>query len=187
MGSTAFMIIYYYFEGKYKFEVLWIIFSLAGLSDFLDGYLSRKWNVTSNLGKCLDPISDKLLLITSILILIHARYINLIAAFILMSREIIISGLREFLALEKISLHVSKLAKWKTAFQIIGIGACFFKGSKALISLYMEYCSNIFLLYPLTLSIKNIDIFVNATLFLAVYATLHTGVSYICKSSKYLK
>jgi CDP-diacylglycerol--glycerol-3-phosphate 3-phosphatidyltransferase len=90
MVGAAFMVLYYYFGESYKFEILWIIFSLAGISDFLDGYLSRKWNVTSNLGKCLDPISDKLLLITSLLILVHARVIDLIIAFILMGREIII-------------------------------------------------------------------------------------------------
>ena len=187
MLGTLLMVLYYCFFESYKFEILWTIFFISAISDFFDGYLSRKFNATSNFGKCLDPISDKLLLITAIFLLIDAKQINLFVAFALMGREIVISGLREFLALQKVELPVSRLAKWKTMFQLVGVGMCFFVKADAIIFFVLNACNGILVLMPITLLFENLEVFKNLILALAVYTTLHTGVSYLYSSSKYLK
>jgi cardiolipin synthase len=187
MIGTIFMVFYYYFATFYKFEMLWFIFFLASVSDYFDGYISRKFNAVSNFGKCLDPISDKLLLITALLILVDAKLINLIIAFILIGREIIISGLREFLSLQNVELPVSRLSKWKTAFQLLGVGMCFFSNAYYITSGYLNHFADFTLLAPLTYVIENIEIATNVILVIAIYTTLHTAFSYICSSAKYLK
>jgi cardiolipin synthase len=187
MVGTVFMVYYYYFATFYKFEILWFVFFLASISDYLDGYISRKFNAVSNFGKCLDPISDKLLLITALIILIDAKLINLLVAFILIGREIIISGLREFLSLQNIELPVSRLAKWKTSFQLFGVGMCFFSNAYYLTSGYLKHFGDFIILAPLTYIIENTEIATNIILVIAVYTTLHTAFSYIRSSAKYLQ
>ena len=103
-----------------------IIFIIASLSDYLDGYLARKYKFTSNFGTMLDPIADKLLIILVGSILSYRGDINgihLIPFLLIVSREIFISGIREYLAQldEKISLPVSKLGKYKTAAQMMAL------------------------------------------------------------------
>jgi len=103
-----------------------IIFIIASLSDYLDGYLARKYKFTSNFGTMLDPIADKLLIILVGSILCYRGDINgihLIPFLLIVSREIFISGIREYLAQlnEKISLPVSKLGKYKTAAQMMAL------------------------------------------------------------------
>ncbi|MEZ5811046.1 MAG: CDP-diacylglycerol--glycerol-3-phosphate 3-phosphatidyltransferase [Rhizobiaceae bacterium] len=103
------------------------IFALASITDFLDGYLARIWKQTSNIGRMLDPIADKLLVSTCLLLLAADtdRTIagwSLWAAIIILCREILVSGLREYLADLKVSVPVTTLAKWKTAIQLFAIG-----------------------------------------------------------------
>jgi cardiolipin synthase len=101
-----------------------IIFTLAGITDFLDGYLARSWKVQSNLGRILDPIADKLIVIVAITMLIFLNKINglnIFAAITILMREIIISGIREGLSGIKLILPVSNLGKIKTTIQIISI------------------------------------------------------------------
>jgi CDP-diacylglycerol--glycerol-3-phosphate 3-phosphatidyltransferase len=103
-----------------------IIFIIASLSDYLDGYLARKYKFTSNFGTMLDPIADKLLIILVGSMLCYRGDINgihLIPFLLIVSREIFISGIREYLAQlnEKISLPVSKLGKYKTAAQMMAL------------------------------------------------------------------
>lgn len=101
------------------------IFVVASLTDFLDGYLARIWEQTSNIGRVLDPIADKLL-VASILLLLAADGTiagwSLWAAITILCREILVSGLREFLAGLKVSVPVTQLAKWKTTIQLVAIG-----------------------------------------------------------------
>ena len=104
-----------------------IIFILASVTDYLDGYLARAWQQTSNIGRMLDPIADKLLVATCLLLLAADtdRTIagwSLWAAIIILCREILVSGLREYLAALKVSVPVTQLAKWKTAIQMVSIG-----------------------------------------------------------------
>ncbi|MTI19039.1 CDP-diacylglycerol--glycerol-3-phosphate 3-phosphatidyltransferase [Rhodobacteraceae bacterium RKSG542] len=115
----------FYFPGTTSNWVALAIFVTAALTDFLDGYLARAWKQQSKLGRMLDPIADKLLVSVSLLVLTHAGIIgqwSLIAAIIILCREILVSGLREFLAELQVSVPVTKLAKWKTTVQLVAIG-----------------------------------------------------------------
>jgi cardiolipin synthase len=101
------------------------LFAMASITDFLDGYLARIWKQTSNIGKMLDPIADKLL-VSSVLLLVAADGTiagwSLWAAIIILCREILVSGLREYLAALKVSVPVTRIAKWKTTAQMVAIG-----------------------------------------------------------------
>jgi cardiolipin synthase len=100
------------------------IFATASITDFLDGYLARIWKQTSTIGRMLDPIADKLLVSACLLLLAADGTIagwSLWAAIIILCREILVSGLREYLAELKVSVPVSQLAKWKTTIQMVAI------------------------------------------------------------------
>ena len=101
------------------------IFIAAGVTDILDGYFARMWGQQSSLGKMLDAIADKLLVASCLLMLAADGTIRgwtLLAAVIILCREILVSGLREFLADLHVSLPVTKLAKWKTMGQLVALG-----------------------------------------------------------------
>lgn len=101
------------------------IFVAAGVTDALDGYLARAWEQQSPLGRMLDPIADKLLVAAALMMLAAQQTIagwSLWAAVIIMSREILVSGLREFLGELAVSVPVSRLAKYKTVVQMVAIG-----------------------------------------------------------------
>jgi len=102
------------------------LFAAAGITDFLDGYLARQWGIQTRLGRFLDPVADKLLVVAVILLLIAFDRIDgfwtVLAAIVIVCREILVSGLREFLAEIRVGMPVSSLAKWKTTVQILAIG-----------------------------------------------------------------
>ena len=101
------------------------IFVVAAVTDFFDGYLARAWNLQSSLGRMLDPIADKLLVAASLLMLVADRSVtswSIWAAIVILCREILVSGLREFLAELRVSVPVTRVAKWKTAAQLTAIG-----------------------------------------------------------------
>jgi cardiolipin synthase len=100
------------------------LFVAAGLTDWLDGYLARAWEQQSTLGRMLDPIADKLLVGAVLLMLVHDNTISGVsiwAAIVILCREILVSGLREFLAELNVKVHVTQLAKWKTAAQLVAL------------------------------------------------------------------
>ncbi len=102
-----------------------LVFSIAGFTDFFDGWLARKLDVQSGFGRMLDPIADKLMVATCLLLLVGYDIIkdyHLIAALIILCREILVSGLREYLMELQVALPVSTLAKYKTAIQMVAIG-----------------------------------------------------------------
>jgi len=102
------------------------IFTLAGITDFFDGYLARKFNMMSKLGQFMDPIADKLLIAATLMMMVAMQRIEgyaVLAAVIILVREFAVSGLREFLAELKVSVPVSLLAKWKTTVQMFAL--CF--------------------------------------------------------------
>ncbi len=102
------------------------VFAFAGITDFLDGYIARAWQQQSALGQMLDPIADKLLVGVAVLMLVANGAISgwsTWAAVIILSREILVSGLREFLAGLQVTVAVSQLAKWKTTVQMVAL--CF--------------------------------------------------------------
>jgi len=101
------------------------IYCAAAITDFFDGYLARAWSQQSSLGRMLDPIADKLLVAAALLMLVADRTIagwSLWAAIVILCREILVSGLREYLAELRVSVPVSTVAKWKTAAQFTALG-----------------------------------------------------------------
>lgn len=116
--------ILFFFEGDTARWFAVGIFALAGITDFLDGYLARAWSQQSPLGRMLDPIADKLIVGAALLLLVSDQTISgwsLWAALIILSREILVSGLREYLAELNVRVAVSWLAKWKTTVQIVAL------------------------------------------------------------------
>ena len=115
----------FYLNGDGARWVALTLFILAGITDYLDGYFARRWAQISPLGRFLDPIADKLLVAAVILILVAKDQIAgwvVLPALIILCREVLVSGLREFLALANVSVPVSQLAKWKTLLQMVALG-----------------------------------------------------------------
>ena len=114
----------FFFDGPASRWAAFAIFVAACITDWLDGYLARIWEQQTNLGRMLDPIADKLLVGATLLMLVYTQAISgwsIWAALIILSREILVSGLREFLAELNVKVHVTQLAKWKTTFQFIAL------------------------------------------------------------------
>jgi cardiolipin synthase len=114
------------------YAVGWVIYALIALTDYLDGYLARAQGTVSKLGVFLDPIADKIMVAAVILMLVATGDIggwHLIAAMIILLREIMVSGLREFLGGLQVSVPVSQLAKWKTTLQLLALGALILAGA----------------------------------------------------------
>ena len=103
-----------------------ILFVIAAVTDWFDGYFARRYHQISRFGRFLDPIADKLLVAAALVMLVDSgtlRGLNVLAALIILAREILVSGLREFLAEIRALLPVSRLAKWKTGAQMVAIAA----------------------------------------------------------------
>jgi cardiolipin synthase (CMP-forming) len=101
------------------------IYVVAAVTDFFDGYLARKWQMQSGLGRMLDPIADKVLVAVVLLVLSADGILyggHIWAAIIILSREVLVSGLREYLGQLRVSVPVTKIAKWKTTVQLVAIG-----------------------------------------------------------------
>ncbi|MFC6444510.1 CDP-diacylglycerol--glycerol-3-phosphate 3-phosphatidyltransferase [Shinella zoogloeoides] len=127
--AVPLIVLCFFIEGRLessdfaRWTAFWL-FVAASITDYLDGYLARIWNQTSNIGRMLDPIADKLL-VASVLLLMAADGTiagwTIWAAIIILCREILVSGLREYLADLKVSVPVTRIAKWKTAIQMFAI------------------------------------------------------------------
>jgi CDP-diacylglycerol--glycerol-3-phosphate 3-phosphatidyltransferase/cardiolipin synthase len=120
-------------------ELGWLLafalYCLMGITDYFDGYLARAQGTVSKMGVFLDPIADKIMVASVILMLVGTRHdaasitgIQLIPALVILLREIAVSGLREFLAGLRVSVPVSALAKWKTTLQLVALGALILAG-----------------------------------------------------------
>jgi cardiolipin synthase len=103
-----------------------VLFAIAGITDWLDGHFARRWEQQSEIGRFLDPIADKLLVAATLFMLAalgrFSSPLSLFPSLVILSREILVSGLREYLAGLRVRLPVSRLAKWKTAIQMVAIG-----------------------------------------------------------------
>ena len=150
------------------------LLALAGLSDYLDGFYARKYNVISNFGKIVDPIADKLLVISVIFALAYdhmlSYYFAFIPALLIILREIFISGLRESIAEYNFSISVSVLAKWKTTIQLFACGS------------FLLWRSDDFF-YQLNM----IALISHVLLWLAAIITIITGIEYVLKTNAFLK
>ena len=118
--------------GWFDYALAFALYCLMGITDYFDGYLARAKGTVSRLGMFLDPIADKVMIAAVIVMLVFVRSIegvNVIAALVILLREIMVSGLREFLAGLRISVPVTQLAKWKTTFQLVALGALILAGA----------------------------------------------------------
>ncbi len=139
------------------------LFTLAGITDFLDGYLARSMRQLSRFGRMLDHIADKLLVASVILMLVAFDKAPVLAALVILCREFLVSGLREYLAEVSVGMPVSRLAKWKTVIQMFAIGF-----------LLVGEAGPTFFVPLLT------TVFVGETLlWIAVALTLYTGFGYM--------
>jgi cardiolipin synthase len=121
------------------YAITFVLYCIVGITDYFDGLLARAQGQISKLGQFLDPIADKIMVGAVIVMLMASRKadgnppiiedVNIIPALIILLREIIVSGLREFLAELRVSMPVSHLAKWKTTFQLVALGALILGGA----------------------------------------------------------
>ena len=120
------------------YAITFVLYCIVGITDYFDGYLARAQGRISRLGQFLDPIADKIMVAAVLVMLISSRKANplpeiaglhIVPGLVILLREIIVSGLREFLAELRVSIPVSALAKWKTAFQMIALGALILGGA----------------------------------------------------------
>jgi len=111
----------FYLKGNVGYILAAALFALASATDWLDGYLARSRNEVTPFGRFLDPVADKLLVATALVLLVEAERAPALLAAIIIGREIVISALREWLAQVSSIVHVSALGKWKTAVQMLAI------------------------------------------------------------------
>ena len=159
----------FYLPGFYGDILPFALFVIASFTDFLDGLLARIYKEESKLGELLDPIADKIIVATALLLLVMDQTIKnyeVIAAIIILIREILISGLREFLAKGKIKLPVSNLAKLKTFLQMFSISLLLLGDTGNKILNFQDY------------NAQTIGIIL---LWLSAFLTLYTGYDYLRK------
>jgi len=111
----------FYLPGGWGYVLATLLFSLAAITDWLDGYLARSRNEITPFGRFLDPVADKLLVATALVLLVETHRTPALLAAIIISREIVIGALREWLAQHATIVHVSLLGKWKTGMQMAAI------------------------------------------------------------------
>ena len=172
MGRSDFLLL----DVKIVYFVSFILFILAALSDFLDGWIARKKSQESEIGRILDPIADKLLVILALVpILINFNHILIFfPSIIIIFREILVSGLRESLKSNDLILEVTKLSKWKTASQLIAV-------SSLLLSLSFPILS-----FPIW--VNNLPLFLGLIfIWLASILSIFTGFNYIYKVVSFYK
>ncbi len=162
-------VITFYLPGVLGDLIPFFIFLLASFTDFLDGLLARLYKEESKLGELLDPIADKIIVAAALVLLVmngSIRGYEVIAAIIILTREILISGLREFLARSKVSMPVTSLAKFKTFIQMFAIAILLTGESGNAIVNFQNYNAH-------TVGI--------ILLWLSAFLTLYTGYDYVKK------
>jgi len=166
---VPFFVLAFYLPGFYGDLTAFAIFVIASFTDFLDGMLARMMGEESKLGELLDPIADKIIVATALILLVMSgtiRHYEVIAAIIILTREILISGLREFLAKGQIKLPVSNLAKLKTFLQMLAIALLLTGETGNKILNFQDY------------NAQTIGIIL---LWLSAFLTLYTGYEYLRK------
>jgi cardiolipin synthase len=156
-------------EPAYGYQLALALYTVASVTDYIDGYMARRLRVESPLGEMLDPIADKLLVAAVLLALASVTssgWLFLVPALIILIREFMISGLREFLAKQNVSAPVTRLAKWKTTAQILALG--FLMGAPGFPSFPFAHEIGITLLW------------------LAAILTVQTGSAYLINAVKFV-
>jgi cardiolipin synthase len=166
---VPFFVLAFYLPGFYGDLTAFALFVVASFTDFLDGMLARLMGEESKLGELLDPIADKIIVATALILLVMSgtiRHYEVIAAIIILTREILISGLREFLARGQIKLPVTNLAKLKTFLQMVAISLLLTGETGNKIINFQDY------------NAQTIGIIL---LWLSAFLTLYTGYEYLRK------
>ena len=166
---VPFFVLAFYLPGFYGDLTAFALFVIASFTDFLDGMLARMMGEESKLGELLDPIADKIIVATALILLVMSgtiRHYEVIAAIIILTREILISGLREFLARGQIKLPVTNLAKLKTFLQMLAIALLLTGKTGNRIINFQDY------------NAQTIGIIL---LWLSAFLTLYTGYEYLIK------
>ena len=166
---VPFFVLAFYLPGFYGDLTAFVLFVIASFTDFLDGMLARMMGEESKLGELLDPIADKIIVATALILLVMSgtiRHYEVIAAIIILTREILISGLREFLAKGQIKLPVTNLAKLKTFLQMVAIALLLTGETGNKILNFQNY------------NAQTIGIIL---LWLSAFLTLYTGYEYLRK------
>ena len=166
---VPFFVIAFFLPGFYGDIIALILFIVASFTDFLDGMLARMMEQESKLGELLDPIADKIIVAAALILLVMNGTIKnyeVIAAIIILTREILVSGLREFLAKGRIKLPVSNLSKLKTVLQMVSIGLLLSGETGNKIINFQDYKA------------QTIGIIL---LWLSAFLTLYTGYEYLRK------
>ena len=164
----------FYLPGFYGDLIPFILFVVASFTDFLDGLLARMFKEESKLGELLDPVADKIIVATALVLLVMndtIRNYEVIAAIIILTREILISGLREFLGKAQISMPVTGLAKFKTFIQMFAIAILLTGDSGNALVNFQDYNAH-------TIGI--------ILLWLSAFLTLYTGYDYVKKGIEHI-
>ena len=171
---VPFFVVSFFLPGFYGEIIPFLLFILASFTDFLDGLLARLYKEESKLGELLDPIADKIIVSTALILLVMNETIQnyeVIAAIIILTREILISGLREFLADVQIKMPVSSLAKVKTFIQMFSIAILLTGETGNKIINFEDY------------NAQTIGI---VLLWLSAFLTLYTGYDYVRKGIEHV-
>jgi cardiolipin synthase len=166
MLSIPIIVMSFYFDdSKFAHRLGGIVFAMASITDFFDGYLARKYDIVSSFGKMFDPIADKVLVGCVLVMLVKAGSADEIPCLLILAREFFVAGLREFLAQVRVSVPVTRLAKLKTAIQMLAM--------------------TMLILGSIGSGIDSLDLIGQIFLWIAAILTLVTGYSYLKASSKY--
>lgn len=167
MVAIPIIIMSFYFEdSKFAHRLGALVFVLASLTDFFDGFLARKYNLVSSFGTMFDPIADKVLVGCVILMLVRFGRADEIPCLLILSREFVVAGFREFLAQVKVSVPVTRLAKTKTFIQMLAM--------------------TMLLLGTTGSGIEYLDLIGHIFLWVAAIVTIITGYSYLKATIKYI-
>lgn len=161
------------FESKQNCFWAAVVFTAASITDWLDGYLARKWGIVTVLGKFLDPLADKLIVMAALIMLIPLDRVPAWAVFVILAREIIVSGIRSIASTEGIVIAASDLGKYKTIFQMVAI-----VGLLLHYRYYWFFGVQFDFLYP---SLHNAGIFI---FYISLFLTVWSGGDYFIKFFK---
>lgn len=204
LAAPAVVIVFLCLDRPYADWLALFLFIGASITDYIDGYLARKWSQQSAFGTMLDPIADKAMVILAIVAIIGLyglKPLIVIPMILILFREVFVSGLREFLGKDAGRLAVTKVAKWKTTVQMVAISVLFSHGIfehnlraitremdknliAKIISNQLSDETNLMVYY----SIAYYSYYIGITLlWIAMLLTIYTGIDYLTKASPYLK
>ena len=173
IAAVPVVVILLVFESQQNCFWAAFVFTAASITDWLDGYLARKWGIVTILGKFLDPLADKLIVMAALIMLIPLDRVPAWAVFVILARELIVSGIRSIASSEGIVIAASDLGKYKTIFQMIAI-----VGLLLHYRYYWFFGVQFDFLYP---SLHNAGIFV---FYISLVLTVWSGVDYFVKFFK---